>query len=287
MILLKSSFIAANSICRATAPATATVTPLTAREAAPLLSWSRAGGQLPGDRAAAHPPDAGLDQPGQEKGQPDEDEHRASGDRIRVDDAVLVDPAPESEDRESGDRQQQPPPEATLAAAAVAYDTERLDDHGAHGDQGDEHGGERNREGDQHAEPGVGGQVGGEGADVPDLDVADEPAPRQEHGQSDEEAEHRAEECLTGRDPAGHPDVRTDQAQGGEAAVAAVTAEADSGGDEDGHGGQQHHTDHDGQHDEDRWQRVGRAGLAVSGDPVAARCTGQGVAARVEPQLAG
>ncbi|CAM5307124.1 hypothetical protein SBADM41S_09699 [Streptomyces badius] len=37
---LKSAFIAANSIWRAIAPATATVTPLTARDAASLLSWS-------------------------------------------------------------------------------------------------------------------------------------------------------------------------------------------------------------------------------------------------------
>ena len=43
----------AKSICRAIAPATATAMPLTMRAAVPLLSWSRADGQLPGHRAAA------------------------------------------------------------------------------------------------------------------------------------------------------------------------------------------------------------------------------------------
>lgn len=273
---LKSAFIAANSIWRAIAPATATVTPLTARDAAPLLSWSLRTASCQG----TGPPRSRFTQASTSHGS-----SRARPTSTSTAPAAIgngftgsyaysstrpVNPSSARPATGMSSRHQS----RMAPALPPAYDTERFDHHRAHRDQRDEHGGQRHRDRDQQGEQRIGHHVGRERADVPDLHRADELPSHQEEDQPDQQPEHRPEQGLPGGDAPGGTDVRADQAQCGEPAVAPVAAEAHGGGDEDGDRHQQHHTDHDGQHDQQRRERVGLAVGPVSGDPSGAGAAG-------------
>src|SRR5215212_12108526 len=113
----------ANAIWSPIAPATATVMPLTARTALPLSSCSR---ELPRHPAAVQPPHDPLDHPREQGGHAAQHEHHAGGELVAVDVPVLASGQRE-EERETGERERDPPEDASPARDRLPHDAERLD----------------------------------------------------------------------------------------------------------------------------------------------------------------
>ncbi len=145
------------------------------------------------------------------------------------------------------------------------------------------------RQHDRHDERESGTHVPGVHADVPEGDQWHHLATGEEERATGGEAEQRADHRLAGGDSPGHPPVGADQPEGGQPAVAALTAEAHRGAEEDRDGQQEHDESDHYQESEGRPQRLARRAVAAERVDPAHPVGGKhvAVAAQIERELTG
>ena len=156
----------ANSICRAIAPATATAMPLTMRAAVPLLSCSLRTASCQDDRARPRRATTASTTHGSSAVTPTSSRMTPPVTMVLVEVAVVRGPC-----RSSGRACRGRPAAAAAATTAGVgglgrtHHAERFDHHAAQREQRDQHGGRRDRDGDQDGEYGRGVEVAREDAD--------------------------------------------------------------------------------------------------------------------------
>lgn len=95
-----------------------------------------AHGELPGHTARVEPSDDRLHDPGQQRGHPDQQQQDTADHQVPVEVPVLVALADHrGEHRQTGHRQQQPPPQPAPGGPRGAHHAERFDDDAAQREQ--------------------------------------------------------------------------------------------------------------------------------------------------------
>ncbi|MGX1118326.1 hypothetical protein RKD37_003689 [Streptomyces ambofaciens] len=223
-----------------------------------------AHGQLPGHAAGSEAGDDTLHDPRQQRGHAHQEQDDTAGHQILVEVAVLTAVADHRvEHRQSGQRQDQPPPQPAPGRPSRAHHTERLDDHPAQREQRHQHRRRRDRHRDQQGQQRRGVEITGEHADAEHLGAARELSPDHEERGAENQPEDSAGQGLTGRDAPGHAAVGAHQAQRREPPVPPLAAEPHGGGDEHRDRHEQHHED-----DQDQ-QEQHRVGVLLPGHRVA------------------